>query len=191
MALKLTTPPTATPVTLAELKDHLRFDGDDTTFDADLQAKLFEATELAEQATNRAFMPQTWQLTLDAFPPSFILRRVPVQAIQSITYADLEGNTQPLPPAAYVLDNADDDDWAYIVPALGTDWPATQNRINAVQVTFLAGYATPALVPTSVKSWVKLTVGSMDVLRAGESPVQAHRTSYADRLLDRATVYGS
>lgn len=54
------------------------------------------ATEAAEQMTGRAIMPQTWELTLDAFPDALELTRVPVASVTSLKYFDATGTEQTL-----------------------------------------------------------------------------------------------
>ena len=83
MALKLITTASALAVSLVEAKAHLRVDVADD--DALITAYITAATEMAEQATGRAIMPQTWQLTLDAFPSALALTRTPVASISSLT----------------------------------------------------------------------------------------------------------
>ena len=189
MALKLITTASALAVSLVEAKAHLRVDVADD--DALITAYITAATEMAEQATGRAIMPQTWQLTLDAFPSALALTRTPVASITSITYADAAGTVQTLSSSLYSLDNLYDHGQAYVVPTYATVWPTTRDQINAVTCTFLAGYANAAAVPESLKSWVKLMVGAMYENRASEVLERGSvlQLGFADRLLDRYKVW--
>lgn len=189
MALKLITPASAPPVTLAEAKLHLRVDVADD--DALISALLMAATEQAEHQTGRAVMAQTWELTLDAFPDALELTRIPVQSVASVIYADSTGADQTLTGSAYALDNADDNGPAFVVPAYGTTWPATRDQINAVRVRYVAGYASAADVPESFKSWIKLMVGAMYENRESEvlSRGVVLSLGFADHLLDRFKVW--
>lgn len=190
MALKLITPASALAVTLVDAKAHLRVDVADD--DALITAMIMAAAELAEQHTGRAIMAQTWELTLDAFPDALKLTRTPVQSITSIIYADSAGANQTLSGSGYALDAADGYGYAYVVPAYGTAWPDTRDQVNAVAVRYLAGYASAADVPESIKSWIKLAVGSMYTNR--ESAVVGSGSvlslGFADSLLDRYKVWG-
>jgi uncharacterized phiE125 gp8 family phage protein len=189
MALKLITAATALAVSLVEAKAHLRIDvSDDDTL---LTAMITAATEAAEQATGRAIMPQTWELTLDEFPAALELTRVPVASITSVIYADLDGVDQTLSALLYSLDNYDDFGPAYVVPAYDTEWPDTRDQINAVKVRYVAGYANAAAVPESIKSWIKLQVGAMYENREQETVASGHSVplGFADRLLDRYKVW--
>lgn len=83
----------------------------------------------------------------------------PVQTVDSITYTDADGATQTLAANQYKVDIVSEP--ARIVPAYGTTWPATRNEINAVSVSYTAGYGAAATVPEGIKSWIKMRVGAM------------------------------
>lgn len=152
------------PLTLQEVKDHLRVDAsaDDTLITALIQS----AREGAEAHTNRALIEQTWELKLDAFPKGAIyIPKSPVQSVSSIQYIDLSGDTQTLAAADYIVDTNSEP--ARITPAYLETWPDEQERINAVTVTFVAGYSAGAGSPTDyaenvpelIKSAMKLAIG--------------------------------
>jgi uncharacterized phiE125 gp8 family phage protein len=149
------------------------------------------ATGLDIPAPEATSTPQTWELTLDAFPDALELTRTPVQGITSIIYADSTGTNQTLSGSAYTLDAADGYGHAYVVPAYRTSWPDTRDQVNAVAVRYLAGYASAAAAPESIKSWIKLAVGSMYTNR--ESTVVDRGSvlslGFADSLLDRYKVW--
>lgn len=201
MALKLITAPVALAVSLIEAKAHLRVDSaDDDTL---ITAMIGAATEMAEQKTGRAMMAQTWELSLDSFwnkstlpkpngypnplSPVLELTRVPVQTVTSITYTSTAGVSTLYSSLLYVLDITDDYGAAYINPAYGSAWPATRNEANAVKVRYVAGYASAAAVPESIKSWIKLMVGAMYENREAEVVANGSAISlgFADHLLDR------
>jgi hypothetical protein len=87
------------------------------------------------------------------------LPRSPVQSVTSIQYYDPSGALQTLDPSQYIVDNISEP--ARIVPAPGTAWPATQNRVNAVKVVFTAGYGNSGTnVPSGILHWILLTTGT-------------------------------
>lgn len=187
MALKLITAATGLAVTLIEAKAHLRVDTTDD--DTLVEAMITAATEAAEQMTGRALMAQTWELTLDAFPDAVELTRVPVSAITSITYIDSTGAATVMAAPLYALDNADEFGFAYVVPVYAGVWPDTRAEINAVKVRYVAGYASAADVPQSIKSWILLQVGSIYANREGEAAGQVQKLGFVDALLSRYRVY--
>lgn len=187
MALKLITPATELAVSLADVKAHLRVDTTDE--DSLINAYITAAAELAEQATGRALMPQTWELTLDAFPEAFEITRVPAASITSLKYWDTTGTQQTMGTGLYTLDNSEDFGNAYVVPVYGGIWPVNRDQTNAVALRYVAGYATAAAVPDSIKAWIKLQVGAMYENRQAEGAVQTYALGFADRLLDRYKVW--
>jgi uncharacterized phiE125 gp8 family phage protein len=191
MSLKLITALTTYPITLAEAKLHCRVDSSDD--DTLLTALITAATEMCEQATGRAIMAQTWELTMDAFPDAFELTRVPVQSITSLKYYDTAGVQQTLSNTLYSLDNASDHGFAYVAPAYAGTWPESRGQINAVALRYVSGYADAASVPEGIKQWIKLMLSTMYDNRETESySSRAVSTTvkmqFVDRLLDRYVV---
>lgn len=85
----------------------------------------------------------------------------PLQSVTSIYYWDsTTGLRTLLDPSTYIVDNVSEP--ARIVPAPNTSWPATLNRINAVEVTFVAGYGdSGASVPSGIKDWLLMMAGTL------------------------------
>ena len=166
MGCKQTVAPTAQAVTISEAALHCRCEED-----ADL-SKLGDfirgATEYVESQTNRQLMTATYQYTLDRFPFSdaggvcqdmpILLPWSPLQSVTSIAYIDSSGTTQTLGASTYIVDDSRDP--ARIVPAYSQTWPFTQSRINAVTVTFVAGYTSQIAVPYALKAAIMLLVGN-------------------------------
>lgn len=155
MALRLTVEPAQEPITTAEAKAHLRVShsSDDTLIDALVTA----ARKVAENELGRSLLTQTWVKTLDGFQDAIELPYPPIQAVSSIDYVDDDGATQRLSSSSYAVDISSEPGW--IMPAYGYDWPSTREEINAVTVTYTAGYASAADVPQPIKHWILLMVG--------------------------------
>lgn len=158
-SLKLTTGPATEPVSLSEAKLHCRRE-DDFTAEDDLFTELIKAArELVETDTERAFIEQTWTLTLDRFPDVIELRKCPIfdAADVEITYLDSDGDSQTLSTDDYRVDASSEP--GRIATAYGVAWPLTYNVTNAITVEFTAGYADSSLVPSIAKQAIKLLVG--------------------------------
>lgn len=157
MGLVQTVAPVVEPITLTEAKDHLRVDisDDDTLINALIEA----ARARAETETHRQFITATFEKTLDFFPNVIWLEKPKVQSVSSIQYIDTAGTTQTLPAAEFRVDVASEP--ARIEPAFGFTWPITRPIINAVTVTYVAGYGLAAAVPEALKSAMKLLIGDM------------------------------
>ncbi len=192
MAMQRITASVLWPVSLADVKAHCRVDLSDD--DALLQTLIEAVTEMAEQATGRALMTQTWELTLDAFPPTrsgtseaLVLTRVPVQSIVSLSYTDEAGISQVVLPTSYLLNNCDDFGFATVVPIFATLWPS---EAHDVKLRFVAGYVDASAVPASIKQWIKLQVAAMYDNREAETTgrgVQI-KLGFVDALLNRYRV---
>lgn len=171
--LTLVTAPATEPVTTAELRDWVRVDG--SGHDTLLASLGAAARALCESLTGRAFVTQTWRLSLDAFPwpggwqvvrtpalwpdPRATIRlpKAPLQSVSAVTYYDMAGDLQTLAATVYDVDAAHDP--GRITLALGQTWPVTRPMPGAVRVQFVAGYGAAASVPDAVKTAIKLTVG--------------------------------
>jgi uncharacterized phiE125 gp8 family phage protein len=158
MALKLITAPTSEPLTLDEAKSHLHVDH--TTDDALIQIYLAAARDDCERWTGRAFMPQTWELTLDQFPTGEVLiPKPPLQSVSSIKYDDASGTEQTLATSQYTVDSVSQPGWVVPVPA---GWPTTTfEGVNSVRIRYSAGYASAADVPGAIKAAILLMLGTL------------------------------
>lgn len=158
MALTRTADAATEPVTLVEAKAHLRVTGiDDDTLIGTL---ITTARQFVENFTNRALITQTWEWRLDRFYPwTLIVPMAPLASVTSIQYVDGNGDTQTLALTEYTVDAKSDP--ARITPAYGKSWPATRYHINAVTITFTAGYGTASAVPSPIKQALLLVLAEM------------------------------
>ena len=161
MRLRRTADAATEPVTTAEAKLHLRVTSsvDDTMIDG-----LVKACRLiAENELQRSLITQTWEATLDAFPVADVAIELPyprILTVTSISYLEaVAGAPTTLAAASYTLD--DKSEPGYIVPAYNYSWPDTWPVINAVTVTYTAGYGSASDVPQAIKQWILLQVGHL------------------------------
>jgi len=148
MSDRLITAPTAEPVSVAELKTHLRVthSADDSYLGTLIQA----AREHAEQHTGRALAEQTREYTADAFPSNGVLRLgfAPVVSISSVKYLDETGEEQTLDPSVYTVDTQSEP--GAIVLKVDQDWPDTARLPAAVRVRYVCGTAARPLLKQAV-----------------------------------------
>lgn len=172
--LQRTTEPAAEPVSVAEAKAHLRVTSQD---DDVLIAELIRAArQWFEEQTYRALVSQTWDLTLDRFPAGrdpIRVPRAPLIGVTSLVYTDAAGTSQTWAASEYLVSATRSP--GVIRPASGRTWPGVDDRPDAVRVRFVAGYGTPADVPSPIKSAIKLMVGQAYEFREEltERPTQA------------------
>lgn len=159
-----------------------------TSLDDEIKGKVEGFTEDAEHETARAFITQTWEVTLDAFPAArcggaaaIRLPKSPVASVVHVKFYDVDGVQQTLDPQDYLVD--DKSEPGYVFPAPGLTWPATAKRINAVDIQFVCGYGTSdANVPAAIKQYI---LGRLE-----NDYYPNPNAQYLSRLLDRARVYG-
>lgn len=135
MTLFRTVAPQAEPVTVAEVKAHLRLDHDsEDTLIAEL---LRTARGEVERATGCALIDQCWRLSLDDLPRSgrVLIQRHPVQEILAVTAYGTDGGATVIQPDAWLLDPTSR-------PArLHFDHrPGGLRAMNGVEIDFRAGF---------------------------------------------------
>ena len=192
MAYKLLVSPAIEPLTLADAKRQLNVDQDFTDDDLIIARITAAARQYAETHTRSSFITQQWSLVLDGFPGCWssrgllFLEHGPVQSIDSITYLDMTGTLQTLPPADYAADLSGVR--GRVQPRFGLVWPVTLPQIGAVTVNFTAGYGVTAdAVPPGLVHWMKMRIGTLYEHR--EEVVSARGVivtplSFVDGLLD-------
>lgn len=143
------------PVTLAEAKEHLRILSDD--LDVEIQAALEAAIEYCESVVGRSLrVSHTLTQTYCQWPCSPVrFDRQPVKSITSVTYCDDDGASQTVSTSDYRLQPSTNAG-AVLEWDDGFSYPSLDARLNAVTITYVAGYADIASVPAMAKYAVKL-----------------------------------
>lgn len=185
MSLKLITGPAVEPITLGEVKAHLRIDHDHET--AMIEAFITAARIQAENKTNRALISQTWELKRDRFPfddGALELPRPPLQSVNHIKYIDPDGALQTMPEADYVVSTHPEAN--HVITVYGGSWPAYRRQPEAVSVEYVAGYGDePADVPQDIRLWLLLYAGALYENREAYHPGQAlNPVPFVNGLLD-------
>jgi uncharacterized phiE125 gp8 family phage protein len=157
--LRRTTPAASTPVTVAEVKSDLRITHtDDDTYIEGLIAAAVEYVSAPNGVTGKALITQTWALSVRAAACDnrIHLPITPVVSVTSIAYYDAAGDAQALDVANFYLYGTED--WSYLEPKSGNSWPGTQSRLDAITVTFVAGFGNAEAVPDNIKKALRLLV---------------------------------
>jgi uncharacterized phiE125 gp8 family phage protein len=157
MALDITVPPAAEPLTLEEGRTWLRIDGPG---DDGLLAPLIAAARGAvEAACGRRLLRQQWRWTIDRWPPAspLPLPLSPVVAVTEVNVATGTG-TVVVPPADWVLAAASDKPrLVFLRPP-----PAPATPAGGIVIVGFAGLAdTPAALPEAVRQAVRMTLAAL------------------------------
>lgn len=148
LTLVRTVEPAIEPITLSEVKEWLRIDSSD---EDTIITKMIKAVRFnAEEYTRKAFITQTWKLTMQDFPrdsdnfiPGFPrltgrdfirLPRTPVQSVSSVKYYDNADILQTFSSTNYTVG----EDRIYLK---GTStWPSDTREGMSVEITVVSGY---------------------------------------------------
>lgn len=145
------------PVTVDEVKPHLRVAISFTDDDAYIETLISSARWQTEVFTRRALLTQTWEMFLDHFPVHGMRHGIynrniedhcirvikpPLQSVSFVKYLDPGGVLQIMDPSTYVVDTSSEP--GRITTAIGVPWPPTGRLPNSVQVQFVAGFAASA-----------------------------------------------
>jgi len=200
MTLKRITDATSEPVSLVEIKNHLRLSTSTGIEDDLLNSFIKTAREQAENKTKRAFLTQTWRFVMDDFPgdeTAITLPRPPLSTAAgsvTVTYTkdDTAYSSTTVASSAIAIDR--DSEPCRIFPSGLNEWPDdVSTALNSVTIDYICGASAASFVPESIKSWIKLRVGTMYENR--ESLVmsqflnqQEQGRSFVDGLLDPYTI---
>lgn len=209
--LTLTSPPAIMPVALADAKAFARVDiTDDDTL---ITALITAATALVETRTKMSFVQRSYAWQLDYFPNRVVFSqggvwvnwlnsriypwaqgqvlyapKPPLVSVSSITYYDQTNTLQTLSPSLYMLTPGVP---GRIAPQPSTQWPATQDMIGAVTITFTAGYSTDAsLMPPQILTAIKFLVSHWYRKREAVSDVAMMEVPQTVKALLNSVNYG-
>lgn len=157
MIKTLQTAPTTEPLSIADIKEHLRIDDSVTDHNTELAALIIVARKYVEEVTRRGLITQTWDYWLDRFPfgdREIELPRSPVSSVDSITYVDENGTEQTWASSNYTVDTDSEPGRIYL--AYNKRWPAIRSQRKAVKIRFVAGYGDAVDVPDDVIHAMKL-----------------------------------
>lgn len=166
MHLRLLTAPDPV-VTLSEAKAHLRIYHD--TDDDYIESLVEAATSNIDGAfgrLGRCISEQSWEMTIDEFPPNDAAGVVPLTiplppliTIDEVEYDSDAGVATVMSSDDYRVIGAGSTNGAYIVPIPTTEWPSTHCEPASVRVSFTAGFA---VIPASIKQAILLLVSHMN-----------------------------
>ncbi len=154
---RLVTAPATEPLTLNEVKLYLRVD--DTTEDDFITSLITAARGLVEGHTWMPLISQTWAMQFDKDELNLLvwnINKAPLISVSSITYYDSDNNIQTLAASSYEVD-------IYGSPARFRikTMPSVYDRMNALQLNFVCGYANAAAVPQPIKQALYMIIGHL------------------------------
>ena len=155
--VKIITPVQEEPVSLAEVRQHLRLP-EEPAEDGLLLALITTARTYCEDYTRRALAEQTLEFYLDRFPGMcpVLLPCPPLQSVTEIGYKDSMGAETILPNSACLVDL--DCEPGRVLPVYGDAWPVfTPFPVSPIRIRFIAGYEN---LPTPIRLAMLLLIGN-------------------------------
>lgn len=195
-SLSTVTEPAAEPVSLDEMKLHLRV-GDDAEDDL-IESLTRAARRLTEKETNQRWVTQVLKLTLphwpcgqpfDGWENAIALPVGPVASVDEVRYYAFAGTLTTLAGTGYQtwLDHSP----PLVAPAPYSWWPTLQpGKLPAVEVEYTAGVPSDE-VPEDAVALIKLVVGYWYEHRGdGEDPTRLGLPPGAERLANMLSSRG-
>jgi uncharacterized phiE125 gp8 family phage protein len=168
MTYVLIDPPSAEPLTLVQVKAHLRIEHDDE--DDLLLSLAITARQHLERETGLCLLVQRWRLHLDAWPRGGVIAiaRGPVQTIESVTVYDADGEASDASLEDHLLDGHSRPARLWL-----RDPPAPGRALNGIEIDFTAGFGEAgADVPSPLMRAMLIHIGFMYGFRGVVSPEQ-------------------
>lgn len=151
--LTLKTAPTVEPITVSQANSYMRLGTLDATETAYLTGLISTAREYCEGFQNRAYITQTWEMSLNRFPPEHTdnlteyyrsnVIEIPkgnLQAINSVKYTNSAGIVTTLTENTdYIISKRGI--LGRISPPYGCSWPtAVLYPLDPIVIEFTCGY---------------------------------------------------
>ena len=176
-SLKLITPPTVEPVTVAEVKIYTHIDHD---VDDDLITSWIKTARiLAENYQRRAYYEQVWEMSFDDFPTlPILIPRPPLTSIDFIHYYDSDNTMTNMDLDEFIIDTNHEP--GRLAHAYNEIWPSvTLKPIDSVRIRYTCGfqemYSTTTTfapenttIPENVKDAIYLYCAYRNENRSGE-----------------------
>ena len=158
--LRLITPPASEPVSVAELRDHLRLpaSGEDDF----LIATIATARLLCEENIGRSFITRSYGLFLDRWPvkaDSVDLPCGPVQAVTGVYLYDATGAASTLDASYYAADMQGGRLSLHLAP------PAPAQVLSGIEIRYDAGFGVASDVPVIFKQAIRQVAAYLYVNR--------------------------
>ena len=150
----LVTPAAVSPVSLDDMKEHLRVDGADENALIQAYINACASSLGSEGELGQALTTETWDESFKNPPKDVYLSVLPARSIVSVTYYDRDNVQQTATLSDFTLYSSDR--WAFV---RSDNWPGTYDRPDAITIRYTAGFGDDAAdVPLEVVQAVKLIV---------------------------------
>lgn len=185
MSYTVSVAPAVEPITTTEAKNWLKVS---SSADDDIIDMLIASErQLLEDRLNLKLISQTIVQKIDKFPPSsnpIYLEANPVSSVTSIFYKDAAGSTTEWTNTNWTLDYTSERARIYLNE--GGSYPTPIAEPESVIITYVAGYANAASVPSKYKKLLYHLIAFAYDNR--QNPIQS-RITYLDKLISNQRLY--
>jgi uncharacterized phiE125 gp8 family phage protein len=167
-------------ISRSELADHLKLSEPEA--EADVLDAVIQAAQIwLEHELGRSILSKTYYYTREAFPPGrrdMLLPWPDLVSVTSIAYTDTAGDPQTLSSTLYDVDtNAHT---GRVRPVYSESWPSTRSStMDAVRVTYVAGYASASAIPAPIKQAIKMLAADLWYSRENSTGANGPRYTVA------------
>lgn len=136
----VTSVPAILPLTLEEVKSHLRIDIGDSCQDTLLTTLIKTATNYAESYTKKDFITRTYETFRDTFGNDLTIRRSPIQSITSVEYLIDDVLTAVATTVWFLIES---NTFPHLSLKASQVWPTDGDqglREQAVKIVFKSGF---------------------------------------------------
>lgn len=185
-AIRRTAAPVNAPVSLTEANAHARVRDDDATVGA-LIAAAVDMID-GDGLLGRAMVTQTWAQWVPQSPGYVRLLMGPFQSLVSVEYYDAAGVLQAADVDDYEIRLSGD--FVYVAPKDNAAWPTADDRLDAIKITYVAGFGdTAADVPQSIRHAILMLVAHWYNHREASTDLNLKEVPFAvESLLNRHRV---
>lgn len=191
MQLTRETAPATVAFDLDDLKRQLRIDGGDEGAYLDQIAQVATSFVDGQGALGRAMITQTWAQWVQN-PTTVRVMMTPFQSLTSVKYYDSAGTLQTATVSDFEAIGSGDK--VYIRPKDGFTWPNSEDRPDAIKITYVAGYGDDFTdIPETVRHALSLLVTQWFEHRMPVSEKDMREVPYAVEALlnmERKSWYG-
>ena len=185
-SVKVITPPTDYPITIAGARDFLQVG--DSLDDHLINFFLASATDFCEGYMQRALMPRTILQTMDSWPTEgFYVRWNPMLTITHIKYYDTDETLQTLDSALYRYFESNDISCISLKPT--EIFPEVFDRPDAIQITYTAGYDPMGTIPAPIYNAILLETRFAYDFRTNEKIDNSPYRIASERLMYNHIIY--
>lgn len=176
------TGPTFEPVTIAQARKQVELAESERAHDQQLELLIQSAREQFEADTDLILGQRTVKVLDEDFDEAMQLQLRPIQSITSIKYYDSSNAQQTLATSYYDFDVSH----RKVVLKYNQTWPPViAGRYDAVEITYVVGYSTQALIPALAKQACLLLVGNWfegrDMLKESDAKTYERLVARASR----------